>query len=138
MTRNWIELASRTLRIVEHRRVRPRQRRGWGIRLESLEARLALSSYSAGSLHADLNPQPLPPGVRTFELDTVLHVRKQGGGRQEIDKGTPAINPQPLPPGRKAVPAINPQPLPPGRAVDIVALTARGHENSAMIEKGKL
>jgi hypothetical protein len=62
MSRYWIELAARTLRIVEHRIVRPRQRRGLGIRLENLEARLALSSYSAGSFHADLNPQPLPPG----------------------------------------------------------------------------
>jgi hypothetical protein len=62
MTGNWIELASRTLRIGAHRRVRSRQRRGLGIGLEDLEARLALSSYSAGSLHPDLNPQPLPPG----------------------------------------------------------------------------
>jgi hypothetical protein len=94
MTRNWIELAPRTVRIVEPRRVRPRPRRGWGLGLESLEARLALSSYSAGSLHADINPQPLPPGLQ-------------------------------------ASPMINPQPLPPGRAIDIiVALTARGHENS--------
>ncbi len=62
MTRNWIELASRTLRIVERRSVRPRQHRGLGLQLESLEARLSLSSYSAGSFHADLNPQPLPPG----------------------------------------------------------------------------
>ena len=62
MTRNWIELASRTLRIVERRSVRPRQHRGLGLQLESLEVRLSLSSYSAGSFHADLNPQPLPPG----------------------------------------------------------------------------
>jgi hypothetical protein len=62
MTGNWIELASRNPRIVERRSDRPRQRRGLGLQLESLEARLSLSSYSAGSFHADLNPQPLPPG----------------------------------------------------------------------------
>jgi hypothetical protein len=57
MTRDWIELASRTLRTVEHRRIRPRRCRGSDIRLENLEARLALSSYSVGAFHADLNPQ---------------------------------------------------------------------------------
>jgi hypothetical protein len=71
MARNVIELASRTLRFVKRRTVRTHQRRGLGIRLESLETRLALSAYSAGSFHADLNPQPLPPGVRTFEFDIV-------------------------------------------------------------------
>jgi hypothetical protein len=62
MTRNSIELASRTPRFVVRRSVRPRNDRGLGLQFESLEARLSLSSYSAGSLHADLNPQPLPPG----------------------------------------------------------------------------
>jgi hypothetical protein len=67
MTRNSIELASRKPRIVERPRVRPRQHRGLGLELESLEARLSLSSYSAGSFHPDLNPQPLPPG-RTIDI----------------------------------------------------------------------
>ncbi len=67
MTRNWIEMASRTLRIVERASIRPRQHRGLGFQVEILEARLSLSSYSAGNFHADLNPQPLPPG-RSFEI----------------------------------------------------------------------
>jgi hypothetical protein len=62
MTGNWIELASRTPRIVERRSVLARRHRGSGIQLESLETRLSLSSYSAGNILADLNPQPLPPG----------------------------------------------------------------------------
>ena len=115
MTSNSIDLASRILRIVKDRRALPRQRRGLDIRLENLEARLALSSYSAGSFHVDLNPQPLPPGVRTVELDTVLHMRKQAGGQQEIDKSTPTLNLQPQAPGQ---------------AVHIVQLQCRGHENS--------
>ncbi len=61
MTRNWLALASRTLRMDRNRTGRP-VRRGAGLALESLEARLAFSSVPAAPVPMDLNPQPLPPG----------------------------------------------------------------------------
>jgi hypothetical protein len=38
------------------------RRRGAGLKIESLEARLALSSVPAGLAPLHLKPQPLPPG----------------------------------------------------------------------------
>jgi hypothetical protein len=61
MTRNWIAMASRTLRMARTESARPRRHRTSPC-LENLEHRLSLSSYSAGAvLGAHLNPQPLPP-----------------------------------------------------------------------------
>jgi hypothetical protein len=82
MTGNWIRLASRGLRVGEHRSVQPRRLRGLGIQLETLETRLSLSSYSAGSFHADLNPQPLPPGRA---VDIVAHPAR--GHENSNDQG---------------------------------------------------
>jgi hypothetical protein len=62
MTRNWIATASRTLGTVRSGSASP-HRRSMCLCLESLEHRLALSSYSVGGVAApDLNPQLLPPG----------------------------------------------------------------------------
>ncbi len=61
MKRNWFARASRTLRMDRNRTGRP-VRRGAGLALESLEARLALSSVPVAPVSLDLNPQPLPPG----------------------------------------------------------------------------
>jgi hypothetical protein len=62
MTRNWFALASRTVRLLESRTEGPR-RRCAGIMLESLEVRLPLSALPTAPVPADLNPQPLPPGI---------------------------------------------------------------------------
>ncbi len=83
MTRNWIALGLRTSQLAEPRKGRPRRPRCAGYDLESLETRLALSSYSAGPVLPALNPQPLPPGI------IVAH---------------PDLNPQPVPPGFKLTP----------------------------------
>jgi hypothetical protein len=83
--RNWIVAASRTLRMSRAGSDGFRRRRTTAS-LETLEHRLSLSSYSAGSVHpADLNPQPLPPGF--FHVDPMAVA------------GTRDLNPQPLPPG---------------------------------------
>jgi len=47
----------------------------------------------------NLNPQPLPPGMKARAPKAQL-------------------NPQPLPPGAGAI-AVNPQPLPPGNAKSV-------------------
>jgi hypothetical protein len=62
MTRNWFAMKSRSLRMDQNGTRRPR-RRPLGVSLESLEARLSLSSVPAVTPRSwDLNPQPLPPG----------------------------------------------------------------------------
>jgi hypothetical protein len=61
MTRSWIAMASRTLRMARTESARSRRQRT-SPSLENLEHRLSLSSYSAGMvLGTQLNPQPLPP-----------------------------------------------------------------------------
>jgi hypothetical protein len=72
MTRNLIALASRMIRTERTRKASPRHRRA-GLKIESLEARLALSSVTAAPVPLDLNPQPYPPGymavVRSWTPD---------------------------------------------------------------------
>jgi hypothetical protein len=62
MTRNWLTSASHSLRMTQPGTSSRRPRRT-GLRVEGLETRLALSSYSTGPVAPALNPQPLPPGV---------------------------------------------------------------------------
>jgi hypothetical protein len=62
MTRNWIAMTSRTPRVHQNQSRRPRHRNA-GVSLETLEARLSLSSVALTPRSWDLNPQPLPPGV---------------------------------------------------------------------------
>ena len=81
MTRNLIAMASRALSMVRSSSARPRRQRT-SLRLENLENRLSLSGIQGNhigtavvlSKHdpvevqpADLNPQPLPPGVMTIQ-----------------------------------------------------------------------
>jgi hypothetical protein len=99
MTRTWIAMTSHTLRTTQPGTASRRPRRA-GVRLERLETRLALSSYSAAPVPMDLNPQPLPPGIVIALNSGPAH---------------PDLNPQPIPPGIKHAPSdLNPQPLPPG------------------------
>ncbi len=104
MTRNWITMASRTLRTFETSTERPR-RRGAGFVLESLEVRWALSSVSAAPVPADLNPHSLPPGFAaefrsltpeitvTKTLDAVstpnISMRNAGGGPDLVFRPDP-------------------------------------------------
>jgi len=75
MTRNWIDTASRTLRMIRSGSARSRRHRTSPC-LENLEQRLSLSSFSAGRVVGpDLNPQPLPP--RRFPV-LISHGTPQG------------------------------------------------------------
>jgi hypothetical protein len=114
MTRNLIARASHTLRMTQPATISRRPRRA-SIRLELLETRLALSSYSAVPVPLDLNPQPLPPGIKFAPRD--LNPQPLPPGIViALNSGSahPDLNPQPIPPGRMAAQDLNPQPLPPG------------------------
>jgi hypothetical protein len=97
MTRNWLALASRTLRNARSASTRPGRHRP-GLGLENLEGRLVLSSYATIKHLPSVVHQTSPPGVALPD---------------RLD-----LNPQPLPPGfmvKVAAPDLNPQPIPPGR-----------------------
>jgi hypothetical protein len=128
MTRNWIAMASRTLRMVRPGSAH-RVRHCMSPRLENLEHRLSLSTFSAsGVVHSfrPLNPQPLPPIVT--ELRRALNPQPlppvvTGIMRPLNPQPLPpivtdlrrALNPQPLPPVvTEIMRPLNPQPLPPG------------------------
>jgi hypothetical protein len=81
MTRNLIAMASRTLSMVRSSSSGPRRQRT-SLRLENLEGRLSLSGIQGNHIGtpmvlrktdpvevqpADLNPQPLPPGIFRVE-----------------------------------------------------------------------
>jgi hypothetical protein len=82
MTRNLIAMASRTLSMVRSSSNGPRRQRT-SLRLENLEGRLSLSGIQGNHIGvatvvlrkhdpvevqpADLNPQPLPPGIFRVE-----------------------------------------------------------------------
>jgi hypothetical protein len=114
MTRNWIALASNHVPFLHSGIGRPRSRNA-GLSLESLEARIALSSFPPLSPRPNLNIIVLSTQQSRFvnNYDTVrfenrvdpLHkpvLRGLRGGRVILAKhlaGTPAIRSRPLPPG---------------------------------------
>jgi hypothetical protein len=114
MTRNWLALASRALRVVQRGTRSPRRRRA-GLRLESLETRLTLTSFPPVPARPNLNIIALSTHESRFvnNDDTVRFenqvdprhrpvLRGLHGGRVILEKhldGTPAIRSRPLPPG---------------------------------------
>jgi hypothetical protein len=72
MTRDWIATASRTFGMVRSRSARPRQRRS-SLRLENLEHRLSLSSFSVGGgSDVDLNLEILRPGYTAINRNVAI------------------------------------------------------------------
>jgi hypothetical protein len=86
---------------------------------------LTLGFSVANARTRDLNPQPLPPGMKTLPQVQVNPQPLPPGATnpnfapgskvqlnpQPLPPRVRALNPQPLPPGMRA---LNPQPLPPG------------------------